>query len=81
MLMEISAGVGDLDLVLQGDELAEELLLLRAPPAAEEVHERRVATDELLQRSSVAGVVEQFEVGEGPAGQEVGSHERQSRRA
>ena len=63
-----------LDLVLEGDELAEELLLLRAPPAAEEVDERGIATDEGGQGPAVAGVVGQLQVGEAAAGAEVGAH-------
>ena len=66
--------VGDLDLVLERHEAVQELLLLRTPPPAVEVHEGRIAADEGSETPRVVGVVDELEVGEGPAGPEVVSH-------
>ena len=60
------ARVGDLRLVLQRDQAAEERLLLRAPPAAEELQDRRVAADELRETARVARVVVELDVRERP---------------
>src|SRR4051812_31243664 len=68
------AGVTDLGLVLQRDHPAEEALLLRAPPAAEELQHGGVLAGKLLQPAGIAVVVGQLEVGEGVAGREGELH-------
>jgi hypothetical protein len=60
--------VGDLHLVLKRHQLAQERLLLGAPPAAVGLHDGRVAGDEVAERALVAGVVAEHEVGEDLAG-------------
>ncbi len=56
------AGVGHFRLILELDELPEETLLLRTPPAAVEVHECRVTGDDVAQSPHVSGVIEQLEI-------------------
>ena len=73
------ARVGDLRLVLQRDQAAEERLLLRAPPAAEELQHDRVAADELREAAAVARVVVELDVRERPARGEVDGHAPPSR--
>ena len=60
-----------LDLI---DEPAEERLLLRAPPAAVEVQDERIAAGELGQATQVAGVVGKLELREPAARLQIGAH-------
>ena len=71
-LIEIDARVGDLDLVLEGDQAAQERLLLRAPEPAVELQHRGIARDELRERAAVAGVIDEGAVGKPGAGSERG---------
>ena len=63
-----------LDLVLEVDEVAQAHLLLRAPPAAHEREDQRLAGRELAQRALAAACVGQSQVGERVAGCEVVPH-------
>jgi hypothetical protein len=64
----------DLDLVLEADELAEEGLFLRAPPAAIEVENRRTLADEVGELPRVAGVIGELQIGKGASLCEICSH-------
>src|SRR5918996_2624232 len=63
-----------LDLVLEGDEVAQAHLLLRAPPAAHEGEHERLLLRDLAERQLLARRLGQAQVGERVAGSQVVSH-------
>ena len=67
-------GVGHRDLRLERRQLEVLLVLLRAVVAAGEREDQRIAALEFTQRADGVGVVGQRVVGEGAAGDDVGTH-------